>query len=217
LSTAVTTRHPLAGANVIDHLHFALEAGLDCAHDVVINAVNRVIDNLRIERIRLSEWRFAAILFNFPFFMKLRFGIWPMPENVNWNHSGWYLLQEMLKLSRRVKFGDLDLNPEVDVIIPPAVQHEIGADALAMMIQTGMLEKDEISIVTDYGTNAEMALVLKGIVYTGSTAAGPAWRDNRSKMDCWRFREPYPMLILNPTKLVWPKAVASRINLCMES
>ena len=27
LSTAVTTRHPLPGANVIDHLHFALEVG----------------------------------------------------------------------------------------------------------------------------------------------------------------------------------------------
>ena len=35
----------------------------------------------------------------------------------------------------------LDLSPEVDVMIPPAVEHEIGADALAMMIQTGMLEK----------------------------------------------------------------------------
>jgi methylamine methyltransferase corrinoid protein reductive activase len=68
----------------------------------------------------------------------------------------------------------LDLLPEVDVLIPPAVEHEIGADALAMMIQTGMLEKDEVAIVTDYGTNAEMALIVKGTVYTGSTAAGPA-------------------------------------------
>ena len=37
-----------------------------------------------------------------------------------------------------------------------------------------MLEKDEIAIATDYGTNAEMALIHKGTVYTGSTAAGPA-------------------------------------------
>jgi methylamine methyltransferase corrinoid protein reductive activase len=70
--------------------------------------------------------------------------------------------------------GGLDLPDDVDIMIPPAVRHEIGADALAMMIQTGMLEKDEIAITTDYGTNAEMALIVKGIVYTGSTAAGPA-------------------------------------------
>jgi methylamine methyltransferase corrinoid protein reductive activase len=43
-----------------------------------------------------------------------------------------------------------------------------------MMIQTGMLEKDETAITTDYGTNAEMALIVDGTVYSGSTAAGPA-------------------------------------------
>ena len=76
-----------------------------------------------------------------------------------------------------IKAGDirgLDLLPGADILIPPAVRHEIGADALAMMIQTGMLDKDETAIVTDYGTNAEMALIVKGMVYTGSTAAGPA-------------------------------------------
>lgn len=50
LSTAVTTRHPLPGANVMDHLHFALEVGLVWAHEVVIHAVNRVIDHLRIDK-----------------------------------------------------------------------------------------------------------------------------------------------------------------------
>ncbi|MBA7677183.1 Ferredoxin-type protein NapF [subsurface metagenome] len=58
--------------------------------------------------------------------------------------------------------------------MPPAVRHEIGADALAMMIQARALEKQEIAIVTDYGTNNEMSLIVEGEVYTGSTAAGPA-------------------------------------------
>ncbi len=40
LSTAVTTRHPLPGANVIDHLHFALEIGVPQSHAVMIHAVN---------------------------------------------------------------------------------------------------------------------------------------------------------------------------------
>jgi methylamine methyltransferase corrinoid protein reductive activase len=68
----------------------------------------------------------------------------------------------------------LQLPAEADILIPPAVRHEVGADALAMMIQTGIMEKGEIAIATDYGTNAEMALTVKGRVYTGSTAAGPA-------------------------------------------
>ena len=52
--------------------------------------------------------------------------------------------------------------------------HEVGADALALIIKSGMLDSDEISIATDYGTNAEMALKVKDIIYTGSAAAGPA-------------------------------------------
>ena len=44
-----------------------------------------------------------------------------------------------------------------------------------------MLESDEISIATDYGTNAEMALKVKDIIYTGSAAAGPALEGQQIK------------------------------------
>lgn len=64
--------------------------------------------------------------------------------------------------------------PNAMVIIPPAVTHEIGADALAMMLVTDILKENDPCIVVDYGTNAEMALVSNHNVYTGSAAAGPA-------------------------------------------
>jgi methylamine methyltransferase corrinoid protein reductive activase len=64
--------------------------------------------------------------------------------------------------------------PGAKVIIPPAVTHEIGADAMAMMMMTDILNEKEPCIVVDYGTNAEMALVINGNIYTGSAAAGPA-------------------------------------------
>ena len=59
------------------------------------------------------------------------------------------------------------------MIIPPSVRHEIGADALAMMIKSGFLDTSETCMVTDYGTNAEMALKVDNRIYTGSAAAGP--------------------------------------------
>ena len=49
VSTAVTTRHPFPGANVMDHLHYAIELGLDWAQDVVVRAVNKVMRHLRID------------------------------------------------------------------------------------------------------------------------------------------------------------------------
>ena len=56
----------------------------------------------------------------------------------------------------------------------PAIKHEVGADALALIVKAGMIENNEIAIATDYGTNAEMALKANGVIYTGSAAAGPA-------------------------------------------
>ena len=41
ISTAITLRHPLPGANVVDHLHFALNIGRETAHNILITTINR--------------------------------------------------------------------------------------------------------------------------------------------------------------------------------
>lgn len=173
-STAVTSRHPIPGANVMDHLHFALEVGQQCAQEVIVNAVNFLIDHLEIEK---SDVRRLALCGN-PIQLSLFQGI----EIRDLAFAGKRKLEALgvipptrdAQIIKAREIRGLDLPSEASILIPPAVRHEIGADALAMMIQTGMLKKDEIAIVTDYGTNAEMALVVNGTVYTGSTAAGPA-------------------------------------------
>jgi methylamine methyltransferase corrinoid protein reductive activase len=174
LCTAVTTRHPFPGANVIDHLHFALEVGIDKAHEVIIHAINKVLDNLAVDKDQVVR---LAVCGN-PIQLSLFQGI----EIRDLAYAGKRKLEALgvvppkrnARIIKAVEIPGLALPNQADVLIPPAVRHEIGADALAMMIQTGMLEKDEISIVTDYGTNAEMALIVQGVVYTGSTASGPA-------------------------------------------
>ena len=65
-----------------------------------------------------------------------------------------------------------------EVVIPPAIKHEVGADALALIIKSGMLDSDEISIATDYGT---IALKVKEIIYTGCAATGPALEGQQIK------------------------------------
>jgi methylamine methyltransferase corrinoid protein reductive activase len=174
LSTAVTTRHPLPGANVIDHLHFAIEIGLNHAHDIVIQAVNQVIDNLRIDKDQVVRLAVCGNPIQLSLFHEIEIRDLAYAGKRKLEALGVVPPKRDAQIVKAVEIRGLDLRPEADVLIPPAVQHEIGADALAMMIQTGMLEKDEIAIVTDYGTNAEMALIVKGTVYTGSTAAGPA-------------------------------------------
>jgi methylamine methyltransferase corrinoid activation protein len=174
ISTAVTTRHPLPGANVIDHIHFALEMGMQVANGIMIQAVNNVIKGLCVPTDRVN---FLGLCGN-PIQLSLFQGI----EIRDLAYAGKRKLaslgivppkREAIVIAAQ-DVRDLMLPPRCEVIIPPAVCHEVGADALAMIIQTGMLAKDETSLATDYGTNAEMALFHNGRIITASAAAGPA-------------------------------------------
>ena len=55
ISTAITLRHPLPGANVVDHLHFALNIGRETAPNILITTINRVIANLNIDLNKVKE------------------------------------------------------------------------------------------------------------------------------------------------------------------
>jgi len=174
LSTAVTTRHPLPGANVIDHLHFALEIGLEKTHQIVLDAVNSVIDNLRVEKNHVVRLAVCGNPIQLSLFQKIEFRDLAYAGKRKLDALGVVAPKRDAMIVKAHEISGLDLPPEVDILIPPAVRHEIGADALAMMIQTRMLDQKEIVVVTDYGTNNEIALLVDGKVYTGSTAAGPA-------------------------------------------
>ncbi len=174
LSTAITTRHPLPGANVMDHLHFAIEMGLNRAHEVIIHAINKVIENLRIESDAVVRLAVCGNPIQLSLFQKIEIRDLAYAGKRKLEALGVVAPKRDAQIVKAREIYGLSLPADADILIPPAVRHEIGADALAMMIQTGMLEKDEIAIATDYGTNAEMALIVKGTVYTGSTAAGPA-------------------------------------------
>lgn len=173
-ATAISAGHPLPGANVMDHLHFCLEMGGELTHQLIIGAVNQVLAALPVD---LSGIRRIAVCGN-----PIQLSLFQNMEIRDLAFAG-RRAQRKLGIVEPVRrdatvlvAGDLglDLHPEAEVIVPPVVKHEIGADALAMMYVTGLLERDEIALVTDYGTNAEMALKVGEQIYTGSAAAGPA-------------------------------------------
>lgn len=174
ISTAVTSHHPLPGANVMDHLHFAIELGIDQAHEVMVHAVNKVIDNLGINNTDVVRLAVCGNPIQLSLFQKIEIRDLAYAGKRKLEALGVVTPKRDAQIVKALEISGLNLPANTDILIPPAVRHEIGADALAMMIQTGMLEKGETAIATDYGTNAEMALIVNGTVYTGSTAAGPA-------------------------------------------
>ena len=173
ISTAITLRHPLPGANVVDHLHFAIEVGKDTAHKLLIETINNVINNLGIT---LEDVTRVAVCGN-----PIQLSIFQNIEIRDLAYWGENILKRLdIKTPSRdattVSSGELGLiiNKNANVYIPPAIKHEIGADALAMLFKSDILEKKGIYLVIDFGTNAEIALIMDGEVYTCSAAAGPA-------------------------------------------
>ncbi len=174
LSTAVTTRHPLPGANLMDHVHFALTLGVDRAQRIVLQAIDRVLRTLGVP---LGQVELLAVCGN-PAQLSLMQGTeirdLAFAGKRKLAALGVPVLEREARVLEARELPGLDLPPRCEVVIPPAVRHEIGADALAMLLQSGILERDETALSTDFGTNAEMALVHRGAATTGSTAAGAA-------------------------------------------
>ncbi|NJD06971.1 MAG: methylamine methyltransferase corrinoid protein reductive activase [Methylococcaceae bacterium] len=174
LSTAMTTRHPLPGANVIDHIHFALELGVATARDTLIASVNQLIGRLRVATGDIERLAVCGNPTQLSLFQGMEIRDLAFAGSRKLQALGVTPPERQAAVLRADQFPALALPRGCLVIIPPAVRHEIGADALALILQTGILECGETAIAIDYGTNAEMALVHQGHVYTGSAAAGPA-------------------------------------------
>ena len=202
IRTAMTMRHPLPGGNVIDHLEFALETGEDVANNIILDAVKRIIETLDVEPacirkivvcgnpIQLSLFQNMEIR-DLAFAgknMQRRLGV----ENVD-RSARVFPANELFK-------GVLNL-PNCEITVPPSIAHEIGADALAMMIETGFLNQKEVSIVTDYGTNAEMAIKVGDRIITGSAAAGPAIEGQG--ISCGMIASPGAISDVNPEGEYW--------------
>lgn len=185
LSTAITTQHPLPGGNVMDHLHFAVEtssAGMSSiTHTLMLDSVNKVIAALRVPRARVERVAICGNPIQLSLFQAMEIRDLAYAGESKRASLG---VEVQSREARIITAGDiegLDLPSGAELVVPPAVRHEVGADALAMMLKSGMLDRDEIALVTDYGTNAEMALKIGDRVVTGSAACGPAFEGQAIK------------------------------------
>ena len=175
LDTAITVRHPLPGANIMDHMHFWMSSGREITHKIIAQTVYDLISLYGKDK--LSQVKKISVCGN-----PIQLSLFEDIEVRDLAFAGQNKLKALgvvppSRKAHTTTAGDIGLvgiDPEVEVLIPPAIRHEIGADALAMIIKSGMLDRKEVCMVTDYGTNAEMGLYYEGELYSGSAAAGPA-------------------------------------------
>ena len=68
----------------------------------------------------------------------------------------------------------ININPEALVYVLPNAGSYVGGDIIAGIIVSGMAESEEISVLIDVGTNAEIVVGNKDWLLVGAGAAGPA-------------------------------------------
>jgi methylamine methyltransferase corrinoid protein reductive activase len=175
--TAITLRNPIPGANVMNHVDFAIHYGQELAHGLSLNAVKNLIGTLGFESGNLERISICGNPIHLSFFQGINI------EDLAYageRKKKKYDVQEEKRGARIINSSEIQGLDEFDceVVVPPAIKHEVGADALALIIKSGMLNSDEISLATDYGT---IALKVKDLIYTGCAATGPALEGQQIK------------------------------------
>ncbi|WP_048830919.1 methylamine methyltransferase corrinoid protein reductive activase [Methanomethylovorans hollandica] len=175
IKTVITMGHPLPGGNVMDHLDFAISTGKDVAHGLIIEAVKKVLERFNVDPLSIQR---IAVCGN-----PIQLSLFQNSEILDLAYAGEAKQKKLgvhdVKRDARIFpanqiFKGIYEMDNCEIVVPPAIKHEIGADALAMMMETDFINQNEPCLVTDYGTNAEMALKVGERIITASAAAGPA-------------------------------------------
>ena len=175
--TAITLRNPIPGTNVMNHVDFAIRYGQDLAHGLSINAIKNLIKALDVN---IEELEKISLCGN-PIHLSIFQGI--TIEDLAYageRKKKKYDIKEQDRNAKIINSSEIPGLDELnfDVIIPSAIKHEVGADALALIVKSGMLDSDETSIATDYGT---ISLKVNDLIYTGCAATGPALEGQQIK------------------------------------
>ncbi len=86
-----------------------------------------------------------------------------------------YVAAENAALDLKARDVGLELAPGAYVHLLPLVAGFVGADHVAMLLATGVAERDGVILAMDIGTNTEVSLRARGKHFACSTASGPAF------------------------------------------
>ncbi len=86
-----------------------------------------------------------------------------------------YVAAESASLDLKAREVGLELASGAYVHLLPNVAGFVGADHMAMLLATGLAERDGVVLAMDIGTNTEVSLRARGKHFACSTASGPAF------------------------------------------
>ncbi len=93
-----------------------------------------------------------------------------------------YLPAVTQSMSIRASELKLEIAPFARVYLPPNIAGYVGADHVAMLMDTQIISAKDTVVALDIGTNTEISLISNGDLHSCSCASGPAFEGARIEM-----------------------------------
>jgi len=160
------------GEDVISRIKYCMtkQNGLEELHNAVIDAINFLIEELckkaKIDPNNIYEAVVVGNTAMHHIFLKIP------PDYLALSPYVPGIRRPVNVKARDLKLG---INDGANVYIPPIIAGFVGADAVADIIATGMIESNNIVLLIDIGTNTEVCLGNKDLIWAASCASGPAF------------------------------------------
>ncbi len=158
------------GGDILTRIHYAArEDGLKDLQSSVVSALNDAFEQMTADLGMDSNPPAAAVIAGNTTMTHLFLGLDP-----RWLCREPYTPVVNIPPLMRARDLGLSLHPAAPVILAPNVGSYFGGDVIAGILASGMVEAEEISILVDVGTNAEVAIGNRDWILGCAGAAGPA-------------------------------------------
>lgn len=137
---------------------------------VVRDALNALVGQIVAETMISPELIFEAVIVGNPIMHHLMLGIDPTELG-----QAPFALATADALHLWAEEIELRLHPDARIYIPPCIAGHVGADAAAVALSESPNRSDELMLVVDVGTNAEILLGNRTRVLACSSPTGPAF------------------------------------------
>lgn len=155
----------LYGSDCISRISACENGKLPDLHKLIVDATNNIIDYFT-DGMGISKIEKLVVCANTTM---LHIFANESPVGI-----GRYPFTPVFLETRKYDGVELGIRAEKIVLLPSASAY-IGSDFVAGILECGMLDKDEKSVIVDLGTNGEIAIFDGKTLMTSSTAAGPCF------------------------------------------
>jgi len=175
LSLSVENPQIVHGSDILTRLHVAMSGKYSEVRSLLMSGIDSLIERLcsglSIRRESIHGLTVAGNTTMSHFFLGLDVSTIPMAP-----------FAPLVKKPGFVRARDigLDVHPEASVYVFPNAGSYVGGDIIAGIVASGMADSEDISVLIDVGTNAEIVVGNREWILVGAGAAGPALEEGIS-------------------------------------